>query len=68
MKKVHHACTCSGIVLPGVSNPCPGCIANAGAIVDDKGNVFGGAAARDEVRVDKNGFYKPVPPTGTFSS
>ncbi len=28
-RKMSYACTCSGIVLPGVSNPCPGCIANA---------------------------------------
>jgi len=30
-------------------------------------NVFGGAAARDDVRVDENGIYRPLPPTGTFS-
>lgn len=29
--------------------------------------IFGGAAARDEVRVDENGIYRPLPPTGTFS-
>ena len=28
MQKKSHECTCSGIVLSGVSRPCPGCVAN----------------------------------------